>query len=468
MTLQVLEDSLYIHDQIGEYQDRGEMLEQFGYLDFFLQTYDKAMPTHEEGCRGRPQSIKIPYREHSVHQNRCRILRGEQVEVIPNFPGKWFANRDNPQDRPLYCASMLALLKPWRCLADLKSSSETFVDAFEHFVMKSSSRVHDIVENIQYFHDCSESARRRREAAEDLYMEGDSQRFESNLEDDVDEENLVPQSSVEAVVDESQVQYALQHPFSTREALYAQTAMNVAFDKGIFTEDIPPSTFHKPLPQTTAEEIAQCAHLRRTMSLMDTQDSATIPEAQTTDMSRGSVTAFNDAQHESPTVLSIESQVSKDGWEAESDDALRMNDEQKLALDIIQAQLHRHLHDEPVTPLLMVICGEGGTGKSALLEEVTQMYARAGCSSHLAKTAMSGVAASIIGGSTLHSWAGLPSRTPHSENWVHSPSREIRARRERNMLNTWLLGVDEVSMMTAEQLAMLSEVREAALCYITL
>ncbi|KAG2107640.1 uncharacterized protein F5147DRAFT_653173 [Suillus discolor] len=144
VTLEVLENSLYIHDQIGEYQDRGEMLEQFSYLDFFLQTYDKAMPTHEEGCRGRPQSVKIPYHQHSIHQNQCRILHGEQAEVIPNFPGKWFANRENLPDHPLYCASLLALLKPWRSLADLKSVSETFVDAFEHFLVDSS--LHKVLE----------------------------------------------------------------------------------------------------------------------------------------------------------------------------------------------------------------------------------------------------------------------------------------------------------------------------------
>jgi hypothetical protein len=41
---------------------------------------------------------------------------------------------------------------------------------------------------------------------------------------------------------------------------------------------------------------------------------------------------------------------------------------------------------------------------------------------------------------------------------MSSSSREVKARRQSNMVGTWLLGVDEASMMTAEQLAMLSEV----------
>ncbi|KAG2738912.1 hypothetical protein P692DRAFT_20648596, partial [Suillus brevipes Sb2] len=79
--------------------------------------------------------------------------------------------------------------------------------------------------------------------------------------------------------------------------------------------------------------------------------------------------------------------------------------EQQLALNIIRAQLHKRIYGKPFSQLLMVVSGEGGTGKSALLEEITRAYAEAGCISHLAKTAMSGVAATIIGGSTLHSWA---------------------------------------------------------------
>ncbi|KAG2737209.1 hypothetical protein P692DRAFT_201653472, partial [Suillus brevipes Sb2] len=78
---------------------------------------------------------------------------------IPNFPGKWFASRDIVEDLPLHCASMLALLKPWRCLSDLKDHAETFIEAFDRFRRSASSRVLDTIENIQYFHECSESAR---------------------------------------------------------------------------------------------------------------------------------------------------------------------------------------------------------------------------------------------------------------------------------------------------------------------
>lgn len=463
-----MENSLYIHDQIGEYRDRGEMLEEFSYLDFFLQTYDRTFSTGDEGCRGRPKSVKIPYHEDSIRKNRCRCLRSEEAEVIPNFPGKWFANRDIVQDQPLYSASMLALFKPWRCLSDLKDHAETFIEAFDRFRASASSRVLDTIENIQYFHECSESARKRREVAEDMVYDEDHAKFDVPVEDEDDAEDCASPNSTEAAITEAQVQYALQHPFSSREALYAQTAMNVAFDKGFFEDELSPTSFRKPLALSTMADIAQCAQLHHTMSSIDTEDS-NLSEHNGSSFDKGSVSALDnntstEVTHREPEVTQIECQVNENEVNEDLTETLHMNTEQKRALDIIRAQLHRRIHNQPFSQLLMVICGEGGTGKSALINEITRTYGSAGCSSRLAKTAMSGVAASIIGGSTLHSWAGLPSRTPHGDNWMSSSSREVKARRRSNMLGTWLLGVDEASMMTAEQLAMLSEVDQITIC----
>ncbi|KAG2062745.1 hypothetical protein BDR04DRAFT_967331, partial [Suillus decipiens] len=53
--------------------------------------------------------------------------------------------------------------------------------------------------------------------------------------------------------------------------------------------------------------------------------------------------------------------------------------------------------------LLMQIHGQGGSGKMKLLQAITDMFTIQGCSHRLAKIALSGVAASQIGGSTVHS-----------------------------------------------------------------
>ncbi|KAG1719367.1 uncharacterized protein EDB91DRAFT_1008933, partial [Suillus paluster] len=84
--------------------------------------------------------------------------------------------------------------------------------------------------------------------------------------------------------------------------------------------------------------------------------------------------------------------------------------EQLIAHTIVRNHLIAHLSGEHCPQLLMLVTGEGGTGKSKLVNAITKTFAQHGCKSKLARTAMSGVAACIIGGSTLHSCAGLP---PH-------------------------------------------------------
>jgi hypothetical protein len=50
------------------------------------------------------------------------------------------------------------------------------------------------------------------------------------------------------------------------------------------------------------------------------------------------------------------------------------------------------------------------------------MFEELGALHLLAKMAMSGVAASIIRGQTLHSWAALPITTPSTDKWITHPS----------------------------------------------
>lgn len=68
------------------------------------------------------------------------------------FPGPWLPRRNEKQTYPLYCASMLALFKPWRSLAELKPTHLTFEDAFNTFTAAASAQVLQIIDNIQYFY----------------------------------------------------------------------------------------------------------------------------------------------------------------------------------------------------------------------------------------------------------------------------------------------------------------------------
>jgi hypothetical protein len=58
---------------------------------------------------------------------------------------------------------MLALLKLWRNLTDIKQPKELFCDAYSSFISTTSEEICDTIENICFFHDCSDTAQQCRD-----------------------------------------------------------------------------------------------------------------------------------------------------------------------------------------------------------------------------------------------------------------------------------------------------------------
>lgn len=88
---------------------------------------------------------------------------------MPYFPGQWFAAQDDTDRKGLFHACMLALLMPWRDLADLKGLMESFEEAFDWFWIDAPGDIQRIVRNIEFYHECLKSAQDCR----DLDLAGD-------------------------------------------------------------------------------------------------------------------------------------------------------------------------------------------------------------------------------------------------------------------------------------------------------
>jgi ATP-dependent DNA helicase PIF1 len=119
-----------------------------------------------------------------------------------------------------------------------------------------------------------------------------------------------------------------------------------------------------------------------------------------------------------------------------------MNDQQEAAVDAIRQKKN------------IFLTGAGGTGKSHTIRFITEWCNTVGI--RVAITAMTGCAALLLGGKTLHSWAGigLGRETPAELAAVilkKTPSR-------RRWLDTQLLVIDEISMMDPELLEKLDRV----------
>ncbi|KAI9067822.1 hypothetical protein FKP32DRAFT_1563049, partial [Trametes sanguinea] len=79
-----------------------------------------------------------------------------------------------------------------------------------------------------------------------------------------------------------------------------------------------------------------------------------------------------------------------------------LRQDQRRAYDIVNWHLDQTLSGAEVPPLRMLLVGEGGTGKSRVIQTITAMFAKKGASHMLAKGAYTGIAASLISGKTLH------------------------------------------------------------------
>ncbi|KAK7001030.1 hypothetical protein R3P38DRAFT_2560084 [Favolaschia claudopus] len=226
--LEVCGDSLVLKDQLKEYADRGHELDDFSFLDYFLETYDgrTSKDADKDTKPSRYRSTRVPYLDGSGRKG-CRIVRQGGHETMPRFVGAWFP-RDAPATREYYCASMLALLCPWRDLDDLKESPHgTFAQMYERFLECADARVTRIIENINYFHECSDGARQRNASAI-LPANGAVLDIERRRAVDEEESFELPELSL------ADVPFIRANRWDPRDLAFGQGAMAAAREIGLF------------------------------------------------------------------------------------------------------------------------------------------------------------------------------------------------------------------------------------------
>ncbi|KAI0734338.1 hypothetical protein BC629DRAFT_1243669, partial [Irpex lacteus] len=76
--------------------------------------------------------------------------------------------------------------------------------------------------------------------------------------------------------------------------------------------------------------------------------------------------------------------------------------DQRRAYEIVTTHLDDYLAGKNPDQLLMILHGEGGTGKSLVLQTITKYFEAQSQANTLAKGAYTGIAASLIEGRTLH------------------------------------------------------------------
>jgi hypothetical protein len=451
----MVDGHVQLKDQVRDYAHRGDALKEWSYLDFFLGSYDGKVLKEQSTPRGRIPNKRVPYQDNCGRDGHARIIRTSGHETMPYFPGRWFARRDPENVNGLFEASMLALLKPWRLLSELKHPHETFRHTFDQFLLTAPQKIHKLITNIEFFHECSDAATTQRlsaEVAAELAFEavngndipGDEQLVQDNGSPIVD-----PFASI---ITEQEIREVTDNPYSAQELLYANVALAIGTESGALRD--PPITNEEPrrsLPATDAQLHQFQVWENEIDHLKDADaDGADVYDELGAD---DEPIVFPVHAPDEPSVSAIQPP------EPASDPVFpHLNERQTMVHNIISTHLRAHLNGEHPEQLLLIAHGQGGTGKSEMLNAIAHTFDSLHANHLLAKTAMSGVAASIIGGDTLHSWAALPLTTPGCNKWLTHPNKRIHARRQHNIGGVLWLMIDEISMLTTSLLQYLSQV----------
>ena len=377
---------------------------------------------------------------------------------MPYFPGQWFPARNDTDKKGLFEACMLALFTPWRQVSDLKHPTETFEQAFENFWCSAPDHVRKTIRNIEFYHECSKSAQDRRDSPIDVQTDMEQSAPNQTPEDGTDSGHIpIEEECPELAVTSEEVLNALEKPFNGRELLFADTAIAIGIDSGVFEnkrhcktsrcQPVPASDKEMALLQIWEVEMKKLSSKTPKDGAFSPEDDACATQS-TVDQSTHTTNTID------PEVNSVLAPNNACSW---SNDEITLNERQLMVHNIITNQLRRHLNGENPPQILMMVHGEGGTGKSRLLKAISDTFASNGVSHLLAKTAMSGVAASIVNGSTLHGWAALPVKKG-TNTWVNRSSTEIGDRRRKNIGQAQWLTIDEMSMLTTPLLAHLSHI----------
>ena len=131
-------------------------------------------------------------------------------------------------------------------------------------------------------------------------------------------------------------------------------------------------------------------------------------------------------------------------------DVSRLDTEQFQAFDIIRQHLDQTLAGKNPPPLRMITYGEGGTGKSQVIQTVTDYFDNRQVSRLLLKAAFTGIAASLIKGKTTHYIGQI------SFKEMDMMTNETRKKLEKIWRHASYLIIDEFSMISKTFLARLS------------
>lgn len=178
---------MYLRSQLDDYRFRGHELASTNFIDYFVDTYEEHISSQANASHvgeepgdsadqhaGRPKHVRVAYQaQHPRSATKHQVVRPKNHRNLPDIVGPWFERNDNPATYSLYCASVLACLKPWRALEDLKAGHQSWTAALHAFEAEANDGQQCIQANMQYYYQCQDKANKESEESTHLAKGGD-------------------------------------------------------------------------------------------------------------------------------------------------------------------------------------------------------------------------------------------------------------------------------------------------------
>ncbi|VDC07039.1 unnamed protein product [Peniophora sp. CBMAI 1063] len=445
-------------NQVDDYRLRGREFESLNVLKYFQDTYETTRrpedtadlePDDEESRgQGRPRSRRVFYLEaHPRHGSSARIRRTTGHNTITNIIGRQLPRRDEEESREFYSASMLVLLKPWREIAELRGTHQSWAQALEDYV-RTCPEIERTLSAIQHYHSCKSAADQARETAPQYEGEGTAaERERRRGEDESDEEEGDGADEVTVPITEAMIAAAEAAGVNADLHDHGRQAVLLGRSVGVFSpRDSPALRPLAPVRHAEADDARNILVWQAAMKRALTSASRG-PGGNDRDEEEGGDVSVADgeAAAPAPTVKQLDA-IAEEALTAV--DVQHLLPDQRRAFEIISAHAKMTLAGMAPPQLLMQMHGEGGTGKSRVIQTVTEVFAALEADDRLAKASFTGIAASLIGGKTLHTIASIKvgKKTATTTN----------SKQTAYWRSILYLVIDEMSMLSREMFELVS------------
>lgn len=469
--------------QVADYIHRDADLSRMNVWDF-LSVCEKvrlrpaevavegvAASESHEGSRDLNKYIFSEF--HDEHRTHCIRIVPDSRKSIPVPIGPSIPRRDRPDVRERYCRLMVILFEPWKDPRSLRKYGESWEAAFVRLRVSWSPSVHRMLENMQLLHECRDSrndhfANRRNRAANRVDVV--QTRWLEGAEAECDDPELCGEELTANLIEHLQSISASTSRIQSQVDSLARDCLDRMDTAGLmdfsdapqlmsfsdpdecFSEDV--SNIQDALQKEADwkqayRDIKTSARQRLNPVRRDIpQDLSDAPHVATETMGHHGTEPYI-RSHDSDCTAVVDGRPSTGPSHSTVDEMTVEHLIREFALNREQEAAFRltcnRATNARLPQLRMYIGGPGGTGKSRVVQAISTFFQQRGELRRIRLAAYTGVAASNVGGVTLHSALML------NQDWS---KRGARMRQE--LAELWdgvdFLVIDEVSMIGCEML----------------